>query len=255
MHIYDTLIIGSGYSSQGYALTRGNCIICEENQCCDTHFYLPLSSFLCDSYTPVTEKGKRLSQIFDKYNIIKNGYMYTNALECAFCEFLSREKMQTLLKCRVVKAEKQHDDLFKVTVYTNEGLSSLYAKNVYDTTEKIPMCESYLTVIYMTKDGEKTQKELSSVFNGSIFTPAFCENRYAMHVPARKIIDVNEMLCFINDLWLSANTDGKILYTAPVFHGRYSEKTQATDNFPKDYSFSNPLQAFEEGIFFAGGDR
>ena len=37
MKTYDTLLLGSGFFSVGYAAARGGCLIAEEEQICDTH--------------------------------------------------------------------------------------------------------------------------------------------------------------------------------------------------------------------------
>jgi len=69
MRIYDTLIIGCGYSSAGYALAGGNCILCEENQLCDSHFTMPLGSFRYHRYTPKTPDHSRLLEAFTELEL------------------------------------------------------------------------------------------------------------------------------------------------------------------------------------------
>ena len=49
MEQFDTVLIGSGYSSIGYAVGNKKTLIVEEQEIADTHFYLPLRSF---RYTP-----------------------------------------------------------------------------------------------------------------------------------------------------------------------------------------------------------
>ncbi len=253
MHMYDYIIIGSGYSSAGFALKNGNCVICEESQCCDPNFYLPLRSFIHREYTPETELGKELCGVFNKHALFDGSYMCTNAFESAFCEFLWDKSIDILLKCRVVSIEKKDDGTFIATVYTNEGLSTLYAKNIIDTTPCQRDEKSYMTVLYMTEKTQEAEKALSEVFDSGIFTKAFYENRYALHIPVTETEDVNEMLCRINDKWLTVQTDARILYASPVFYSIPHNKEYDKSTFPKDYYFENPIAAFEEGIFFAGG--
>lgn len=248
MHVYDALIIGSGYSAVGYALKNGNSIIIEETQCCDSQFYLPLRSFVCDDYSPVTDLGKRLNSVFEKYNLFKDGYMCTNAFEPAFCEFLRTEKVEIFLKSRVVNYIKT-DGIFEITVISSEGLSTIYAKNVFDTRPQKD-AKRFLTVLSMTKDIDSAIKLLSNTFEDATFEKAFYDDRFAMHLPA-EILDINEMLINIHDKWLLAGTEAKILYVAPVF---FTEKDSSVD-FPKDYNFSNPIEAFEAGILFQGGAK
>lgn len=250
MHLYDSLIIGAGYSSLGYALKNGNSIIIEENQCADPNFYLSLKNFSYTEYTPVTDLGKKLNSVFEKYNLFKDGFMCTNAFEPALCEFLTKENVEILLKSRVVNFKKLNDGTFEILVISTEGLSTFYAKDVIDTRPS-KNAQKYLTVISMTENIDPAVKILSEVFENSTFEKAFYCDRFAMYLPAGTS-DINEMLNNIHDLWLTAKVDAKILYVAPVF------ATKADKNnvlFPKDYNFSNPIEAFEAGVLFQGGAK
>ncbi len=251
MHLYDAVIIGSGYGSVGFALKNGNSIIIEENQCADPNFYLPLKNFSYTEYTPVTDLGKKLNSVFEKYNLFKGGYMCTNALEAAFCEFLINEDVEILLKARVVNCKKLDDGTFEVTVITSEGLITIHTKNLFDTRPSKD-AKKYLTVISMTENIDPAIKILSEVFENSTFEKAFYDDRFAMYLPVENTCDVNEALIYIHDKWLTAKVDAKILYVAPVF------ATKADKNnvlFPKDYNFSNPIEAFEAGVLFQGGAK
>ena len=164
MNTYDTLIIGSGYSPVGYALTNKNCLIVEETQCCDTHFYLALKSFLHNEYSPVTELGKNLMSFFEKYNLFGDGYMLTNALEAAFCDFLSEQNINIFLKCRVVSKFLQDDGTYKVTLHSNEGHSTIIAKKIIDTTLISKDYENYYTVLYLTENADSAKSVLTEAF-------------------------------------------------------------------------------------------
>lgn len=246
MRVYDNLIIGSGYSSMGYALKKENCIIVEENQCCDPHFYLPLKNFSFCEYTPVTDLGKRLDSVFRKYRLFRNGYMCTNALEAAFCEFVLDENVDILLKSRVVNIEKS-DGYFEVTIISSEGLSTLYAKDVYDTRPS-ENTKKHITVLAMGEAIDSDVKILSEIFKNGTFEKAFYDDRFAMYLPADNFSDLNEALNYIHDLWLNSGTKSKILYVPPVFATK-----DKNGNFPKDSAFSNPIEAFEAGVLFQGG--
>ena len=251
MRLYDTLIIGSGYSSAGYALTHKNSIIIEENQCVDVGFYLPLRSFVHTQYNPVTELGKRLNETFEKYNLFSDGYMCTNSFESAFCKFLSKEDIEILIKCRIVEMNKQEDGIYKVVICSNEGLSTIYAKNIIDTTVSVATSEKYMTVLFVAENFDDAKTALLKVFQSAVFSKAFYDKRYAMHIPCGETDDVNEMLCFIHDKWLLSGTDAKVLYVPPVFYPLNFKPNK--NDFQNDFCFSNPIAAFEAGISFAGG--
>ena len=255
MNIYDTLIIGSGYSSVGYALTNKNCLIVEETQCCDIHFYLALKSFMHNEYSPATEPGKKLMSFFDKYNLFSDGYMLTNAMEAAFCDFLSEQNINIYLKCRVVSKLLQNDGTYKVTLHSNEGLTTIIAKKIIDTYLISKDCENYYSILYLTENADCAKSALTEAFPDAEITRAFYKDRYAMHIPCGNINDVNEMLSTIHDKWLEAKVKAQILYTAPVFFKKCQEKHNKTKVFPVDCYFDNPIAAFEAGITFAGGNR
>ncbi len=253
MHLYDSLIIGSGYSSVGFALKRQNCLICEETHCCDTHFYLPLKSFIHSKYTPVTEFGKKLNSVFEKYDLFNNNFMCTNCFEPAFCEFISKENIDVILKCRVVDYKKLDNGSFEVTILTAEGLSTVYAKNRFDTVTPTLNANKYITVLFVSTNAEADIDILSKEFEGSTFTNAFYESRYVMHLPVDKGNDVNEVLSCISDKWETINFDAKILYVPPVLCP--TEAICEKETFPNDVNFKNPIAAFDAGVTFAGGDK
>ena len=108
-----------------------------------------------------------------------------------------------------------------------------------------------MTVLFVTENFDDAKTALLKVFQSAVFTKAFYDTRYAMHLPCGDIDDVNEMLCFIHDKWLLSGTDAKVLYVPLVFYP-VNFKTNKND-FQNDFCFSNPIAAFEAGISFAGG--
>ena len=74
----DTLIIGSGYSSAGFALTENNCLIAEETEMCDTHFYLPLQCYEYKDFAPSENLSAELFDTFQKFGLFKNSMQNVN---------------------------------------------------------------------------------------------------------------------------------------------------------------------------------
>ena len=244
MKLYDTLIIGSGYFSVGYALAKGNCMIAEEHQICDTGFYLPLRSFSYRPYEPVTEEGRRLATTFSELGLFSDGMQNTNAFECAFCRYLLSKDFIPTLKCRVISQEKLPDGTYSATLQTNEGLTEIRARHILDT--RSPITDRRLTMLYLAKS-EDVGERLLSAFPGSTLEPAFYAGRYALHIPVNGY-DENTVKPWIHQRWCELGLDAKILYIAPVFYHGGDIST------PGDGQYRNPIEAFEAGYLYAGGN-
>ena len=57
-NLYETIIIGSGYTSIGYALAQKNTLILEQSESVDTTFYLALNNFNASSLEAKTKAGR-----------------------------------------------------------------------------------------------------------------------------------------------------------------------------------------------------
>lgn len=242
MKLYNTLIIGSGYSSIGYAMASPETVICEEHQICDTSFYLPLRSFRYNAYSPKTEEGSELLGIFNSLSLFRENEQNTNGFEFAMCKYIAQKKLDVLLKCRIVSVVRQPDLTYDVSVQTNEGLTHLFAKKVLDMSNRSD--EGYFTVLFICDDIEKVKDKLLSAYSGAQIESAFYKGRYALHVSACGT-DVNRIKLEIYEKWRSLGIDAKILYMAPVFYGEVNADKLC------DYNYDNPIEAFEAGYFYA----
>ena len=242
MHIFDTLIIGSGYFSAGYAL-HGNCIICEENQVCDNHFYLPLRDYTYVPYAPKTEEGKRLQEIFVDLGLFSETVQNLNGFESGFCKYLTDSDIEILLKCRVIRAEKMENGIYDITIHTNEGLLHKYAKQVIDTRE--PQKDTWFTILFTSENIEADKEQLLRTFDGAYVEKAFYENWYALHIKTESYNE-NDIKLYVYNQWKALDIHGKILYMAPVFYSKCED-----NNVLLDSTYKNPIKAFEAGYFYA----
>lgn len=242
MKVYNTLVIGSGYASVGYAASHADTLICEEHQICDTGFYLPLRSFQYHPYVPKTEEGKRLLGIFEQLSLFGEKWQNTNGFECGLCTYIAEIHPSLLLKCRVIAKEKRADGLYDVTLQTNEGLSHVFAKHILDTTPSIP--SDRVTVLFVTKNSTADTEKLLSLFPGATIEPTGCDGRYALHLPTQGE-DENAIKVTIYRKWNILDTDAKILYIAPVFY------SDAKENGLCDCNYKNPVEALEAGYFYS----
>ena len=243
MHVYETLIIGCGYYSAGYAAAKGNCIICEEHQVCDTGFNLPLRSFTYTPYIPKTEEGNKLFNYFESLALFKDEKQNTHAFEIAFCKYIIRSDINILLKCRIIKVTKREDGILDITIQTNEGLNHLYAKKILNTVNT--SSDKMYTVLFVSNDIEKEKLKLLKAFDNSSIDHAFYDGRYALHIPVADSTDENLIKRDVYEKWTSLDTDAKILYMAPTFY----EKDSSNENC--DLKYKNPIEAFEAGYRYA----
>lgn len=245
MKIYDTLIIGSGYTSAGYAAAHPSVVICEEKQAADTSFCLPLSDFRYRHYEPRSDEGRRLFEIFDSLSLFDGAMQNTNGFEIALCSYLAERELQVVLKCRIISVQTRDDGIIDATVQTNEGMSHIYARKIIDTR---PSGERRrLSVIFVTEDIESAKSELATLFDGAEIEDAFYARRYALHIEVNGM-DENTVKPFIHERWQTLKTDAKILFIAPVF------EIKATGGAMYDESYKNPVEAFEAGFFFEEGE-
>ena len=242
MNVYNTLIIGSGYFSVGYAAACPNTVICEEHQICDTGFYLPLRSFRYKHYSPKTEEGSNLLSIFDSRSLFGEREQNTNGFEFALCRYIVEKQLDLLLKCRIIEIRQQPDRIYDVTVQTNEGLTHLFAEKILDTTNRSG--ERFFTVLFVCDDIEAGKGKLLSAYSGAQIESAFYQGRYALHLPAHGT-DENRIKLEIYKKWCALDIDAKILYMAPVFY------EMAGENRLCDGCYENPIEAFEAGYFYA----
>lgn len=242
MNVYNTLIIGSGYSSIGYATACPNTVICEEHQICDTHFYLPLRSFRYKYYSPKTKEGSKLLNIFDSLSLFKDNEQNVNGFEFALCKYVFEKRLDILLKCRMICIEHRKDHIYDVTVQTNEGLTHLFAKEILDTTNR--SSEEYYTILFVCDDIEKVKGKLLSAYSGAKIESAFYPGRYAIHISACDT-DENRIKLDVYEKWRTLGIDAKILYMAPVFYGKANTEKLCDDHY------ENPIEAFEAGYLYA----
>ena len=241
MEVYNTLIIGSGYFSVGYAAACPGTVICEEQQICDTGFYLPLRSFGYRHYVPKTEEGQRLLRAFSSLSLFGQEQQNTNGFEFAFCKYLAERPVQLLLKCRVIYVNRRPDGVYDVTVQTNEGLTHLLAREILDTRDRA--VAPYITVLFVCRSIDTVRERLCGAFDGAHVEPAFYAGRYALHIPAH-VTDENRIKLAIYEKWRALDVDAKILYMAPVRYGTAGPEPTC------DGYYENPIEAFEAGYLY-----
>lgn len=242
MKEFDTLIIGCGYAPVGYALAKGNCLIVEEGETADTHFYLPLKDFRAKDYIPVSQESKQLKFIFEQMGIYNNGMINLNKLECAFCELISQKNVTIYFRTNVIEIEKQND-VYIATLLTVNGVTQVKVNQVFDA-RPTEQGSKNLVLLYASENPEQAKDLLETSFANSKVQQAFYEDRYALYIPTEK--DYSATLVEVLDRWKKINPKAKIIYFAP----KINLVSQGVCDL-YDGRYTCPEQALDGGIFFA----
>lgn len=240
MQYFDTVLIGSGYSSVGYATASKGALILEEQEIADTHFYLPLRSFRYTPYTPKTDEGRTLEGIFRALDLFSEERQNTNGFECALCRYLEENPLPILLKSRVVRTEETADG-YLLTVSTNEGLLRVSCRRVIDTRAT---GARRLTVVITAQERAAAVRVAEGT--GWELEDGFYPGQYALHAPDTGL-DENAVKPTVRAT-LSAFPDIRLLAIAPIYAHVGTGATLSDDDH------NNPIAAFEVGYLLGKED-
>ena len=238
MKIYDTLLLGSGYYSVGYAEARGNSLIVEEGQVVDTSFYLPMRGFSAEWIQPTTAGGERLYACIKNMGLIDQRGLCVNGLESALARHCLDIGAPLRLKCRAVR-RRTEGELTAVTLQSNEGLCEVYAREVVDTR---PHGAVWYQNFLVTADSyQEIVAPIRTAFPGAEIDFAFYRGRCVITIPAAGY-DENSIKRMIHARF--PRVEGlKLLYIAPAFMaGRGGCIGQ-----PGDAGCYGPVEAYDAG--------
>jgi hypothetical protein len=177
--IYDTVILGSGYFSLGYALTHENTLIIEDTQLVDPHFFGALQGFCGNAQRPASKGASALYDAFLGEGVIKGNRLAVNELEPAICRFIAGKNLNILLGTFCTDL-KFNGEAYEIEICNNEGLSVVKAKRVIDTR----------------LDGGNRMNLLVAVKDGKIpnitgVAPAFYDDQIIVELTFRENEDIN----------------------------------------------------------------
>lgn len=242
MKKYKTLIIGSSFSSIGFAHASEDVLIIEQTEMADTSFYMSQRGFEKCDYTPLTDAGRELDSIFRERGVINDRGQNVSAFEICLCRFAEKHGINIYLKCRVVESRSDASGT-TVTLLHNGGLEDVYAERIIDT-RRLSGGKRYLAVIFDAPEREIDRTLIESAFPSSPVRDAFYEGRYVLYadVDAEDINDAKVEIC---RRW--QKLDGyRILYVAHAFYYSDAEHPRLSDGH-----YKNPIEAFEGGILLA----
>ena len=244
MRIYDSLIIGSGYTALGYALATPGTVIVEERQICDTGFYLPLVGYSHGGIMPKTEYGRQLYEYYASLGLIDSHMQNLNGFESAFCAFALEKKQEILLKTRVISINEREDSISDIRLITPSGIIHILAKRVIDMRSVGK--PAGLTLLFSSSDAERDLPAVARANPGAEIEQAFFADRYALRLPVRS--DYLSTKAMAYKAWEKVECAARLIYTAPVF----STTPIASSEVPTDNCFKNPIDALDAGVLYAG---
>jgi hypothetical protein len=129
---FETLIIGSGYYSLGYASTHSRTLITEETQLLDPHFGGTLSGFMMKTQIPADGGARKLYDAFVKEELIGDGKLSVSELEGALCRFAQKDMPNILLGSFCTKITRLAGG-YEVEVCNNSGVTVVHVDKIIDT--------------------------------------------------------------------------------------------------------------------------
>ena len=132
MRRYDTVIVGSGFYSFGYAAAHGNTLIVEETHLADRHFSGCLRGFSYADAPLSAPMAKALAAYMREHGIVCGDRICVPALEAGLCAFFADCSFEVLLGTTCTEIEKDGEG-YRLLLFNSEGISTVSAKRVIDT--------------------------------------------------------------------------------------------------------------------------
>ena len=178
--IFDTVVLGSGYFSLGYAATHENTLIIEDTQLLDPNFYGTLSGFGMKSEKLCAKGAASLYNAFVNEGIVGEDRLAVNELEPALCRFVEGKAPNILLGTFCIGVKKT-DCGYEISFCNNEGINRVLAKRVIDTRIA---CGNRMNILVAVKD--QKEPELSAV------SKAFYDDQRLIELDFDGNIDIND---------------------------------------------------------------
>ena len=246
MKIYDSLIIGCGYTALGYATAVKNSVIIEERQICDGAFYLPLPCFRHGTVAPTTAEGRAIYEYYSSRGLFGEVMQNLNGFESAFCGYALDNDVEILLKSRVVEVSEPCDSVYTVRVISPSGIVRILTKKVIDMRRS--QNADTLTFLFTVTDAGTALASVRCAFPGAEIEKAYFPDRYAMHVKLSG--DLNTTKRAVYEGWNRVCSSARLVYTAPTAYAR----REFCGGIPSDDCFKDPIEAFEAGLAYAKGE-
>lgn len=132
MKSFDTVILGSGYFSIGYAINAKNTLIIERTQLADPNFGGTLSGFTFNASSEWTNETQSLYRYYLDKKIVSGFHMNSSVSEVGLCAYIEKRNLNILLGTECIGIKKL-DEGYEITVINNGGHDRLLCKKILDT--------------------------------------------------------------------------------------------------------------------------
>ena len=235
-----TLVIGSGYSSLGYAMSHDDTLIAEALELTDVSFGAPLRLFESDSVPAPDAPSRALYDYYLSLGVIEGNKINASALECGFSGFALDNGVRIMLKSRVISVEEECGG-YCCRVITNSGIITVRAERVIDMR---PSGDRFMTFLFTASD-DAALCAIADAFPRGRVVPAFYEGRYALILPVGSADEISSLKAQVYSRWGEVSSGAKLLYTAP-----YSFCVGSGGSLPLDSAYTDPFSAYDAGYLY-----
>ncbi len=248
---YARIILGASYYALGYESSHEDCLILEQSQTVGSEFHLAVR--------PVTVRDGAsgpMCDIMREYGVLTPGTFDQLKAQAVVHEYASRrleEGMQLVLDAHIISVSFS-DEGVSVSFIDNEGISTVTAERLIDTTDEC------VSVAGMVKCVSKTLNAFTVALSDG-----FTEKLTTVHPECRVIdgsMENEKIICFavspdtslaeayreLVDVWSKAFPEGeeKILFVAENFDAVYEPVKEKPRGWVGRY-YDDPFTAFAEG--------
>ena len=250
MKSFDTVILGSGYFSLGYALSSDNVLIIERTQLSDPNFGGTLSGFGFNISSAWTNETKSLHSYYLDNKIVSEFRLNSSVSEVGLCAYIEKRNVNILLGTECIDIKKRNDG-YELTLINNGGYDRLFCKMLIDT--RCSDEKKYLNVLCRGNAGSLAS-EVQGKFKLSV-AGAFETKEYVAEFAFNDALNVNlaktEALRYLEKHF--AECGDNIVQCAYVMHA--STLLPAFDDCGilkvRELSIGDPFAAFDAGVRLA----
>lgn len=254
MEKYKVAFIGGSAFSCGGAITYGDqAVILERNIVLAPEFAITLNKTKISE--AVTEDGVELYKELLRKGLLKNGIVHLPPVSDILAILMAKKKCNVVLDCEIVSINKKND-VYEILFWACDGLNTIYAENIIDTTERgfMDVGNKYIVKQFLCGAVKGNTKKLNDGENYFFIKGLFDDEIiFVCKIPPRT--DYHDARMIFHDEWKKArlnNADLCLISEALKMSYEYVENAGLiVDNnyrWIPSGRYEDIMQAFEEGV-------